>query len=101
VAGIKRKAADGMAADSPASSASKDGVEQPRKVKNSALNDLKRKVLKKNPNLQALHHELVVSPNDPEHRITEKEFWEGREVSSRCHLHMLSCPCALVNCVHD
>jgi transcription initiation factor TFIIH subunit 1 len=39
---------------------------------------LKMKVLAKNPNLRALHKELVRGA-----QISEKEFWEGREVRSR------------------
>ena len=39
-------------------------------------NKLKMNVLKKNPNLWALHKELVRGQ-----QISEKEFWEGREVS--------------------
>jgi transcription initiation factor TFIIH subunit 1 len=38
---------------------------------------LKIKVLSKNPNLKTLHRELVMGG-----QISEKEFWEGREVSS-------------------
>ena len=37
---------------------------------------LKMKVLAKNPNLRALHKELVRGQ-----QISEREFWEGREVS--------------------
>lgn len=40
---------------------------------------LRKKVLVKNPDLAALHKELVMSG-----QITESEFWEGREVSSFC-----------------
>lgn len=82
VAGIKRRLDGETAAPSPASS--QDGgtpVDPAKKVKNSVLNSLRGKVLRKNPTLAALHHELVVSPDDPTQRISEREFWEGREVS--------------------
>jgi transcription initiation factor TFIIH subunit 1 len=45
---------------------------------------LKMRVLNKNSNLKALHRELVMGG-----QISEKEFWEGREVSL---------PCARANC---
>lgn len=46
------------------------------KVARKAENRLKMKVLSKNPNLKMLHRELVLAG-----QISEKEFWEGREVS--------------------
>jgi transcription initiation factor TFIIH subunit 1 len=59
VAGKKRKADDATA--TPA---------------NKAQMKLKMRVLNKNVNLKALHRELVLGG-----QISEKEFWEGREVS--------------------
>lgn len=81
VVGVKRKL-DPTAAPSPASS--RDGatpVDPAKKARNTMLNSLRGKVLRKNPTLAALHHELVVAPDDPTQRISEREFWEGREVS--------------------
>jgi len=46
---------------------------------------LRKKVLLSNPELLALHKELVMSGH-----ITESEFWDGREVSCPAIIHPLS-----------
>ena len=68
----KRKADVG----SPAGSGSGTGGKKDRPEEWN----LKIKVLKKNPTLNLLYRELVMSK-----QITESEFWEGREVSGKHH----------------
>lgn len=67
-------------APSPAGSAgSGAGSKRAREPENKRL---KIRVLKKNPHLGELFRALVSHPPEGGPRITEAEFWQGREVSS-------------------
>lgn len=87
VVGTKRKLQDeapgSVGADSPApSTGSGAGGMNPAKLKQmDHLRKMKMRVLEKNPTLAALYRELVWQPDDPSIKISEKEFWSGREVS--------------------
>ncbi len=62
--------------DTPASGVSSPTpMTEEQRAARKADSRLKIKVLKKNPNLETLYKELVMKKH-----ITEKEFWEGREV---------------------
>jgi transcription initiation factor TFIIH subunit 1 len=78
----KRRKLDGGAIDSPGAGPSTPGTPGAMTPEQQAARKLetklKMKVLAKNPNLRALHKELVRGA-----QISEKEFWEGREVRSR------------------
>ncbi|KAK1924060.1 TFIIH p62 subunit, N-terminal domain-containing protein [Papiliotrema laurentii] len=89
VVGTKRKlqdeAAGSVGADSPApSTGSGAGGMNPAKQKQmDHLRKMKMRVLEKNPTLAALYRELVWQPDDPSIKISEKEFWSGREALIR------------------
>jgi len=67
-------------APSPAGSTGSGGPKRAREPENKRL---KIRVLKKNPHLGELFRALVSNPPEGGPRITEAEFWQGREVGYR------------------
>ena len=81
--GAKRKIGDDIqAVDSPAQSngGTPGTVNTVKQKQMDHLRKMKMRVLEKNPALAALYKELVWQPEDPTMKISEKEFWSGREV---------------------